>query len=136
MVSQVTIDTINLVKDIDINYNIKIFILFVLLVYFIAMFWISFKVEIDTYWWFMTRFIIRFITIPYIFFFPLFAYFLLREVSYEVLYLYMLGIYSVFLVVITLMFKVGFGEFMLKLMGLENIGPKRFQSDFKRRGLR
>ena len=126
MVNETTIDIVNHAKDLEFEYNIKLLIIITLYVYAIVMLWMSFKVDLDWFWWTILRIIFRVVGLAWIFFLPLFYILLLSSASYEILYLYMIGIYTVAISVVTLLFFFGFAEFALRIFGFP-ISPKRVQ---------
>ena len=127
MVNETTLDIVNHAKDLEFEYNIKLLIIITLYVYAIVMLWLSwlsFKVDLDWFWWTILRIIFRVVGLAWIFFLPLFYLMLLRNVSFEVLYLYMVGVYTIAISVVTILFFFGFAEFALRLLGFP-ISPKR-----------
>lgn len=134
MVSQSTIDTINYVKDLDYNHEIKFLLIITFFIYALLMLWLSFKVDLNWFWWKIAKVIMRVVGFAWITFLPLFWLLLLRGASFEILYNYMLGFYTIFLTFILLLFITGFAEFGLRLIGID-VSPKNMQisSVFKRR---
>lgn len=126
MVSQSTIDAINYTKDLDYAHEIKILLIITFFIYALLMLWLSFKVDINWYWWKIAVVILRVTGFAWITFLPLFWLLLLRTASFEILYNYMLGFYTIFFGFITLLFITGFAEFGLRLMGID-VSPKNIQ---------
>lgn len=123
MVSASTLEIINLTTDININYNIKLFLMIAMWLYFVFVVWCSFKVDGDRFFIKMWRLISRVIAVPYLVFAPMFIFFLLRTVEFEGLYLYMMGFYSVFLVVWFALFLVAIYEYGIYILGFK-LTPK------------
>jgi hypothetical protein len=126
MVRQTTIDTINYVKDLDYNHEIKILLIITFFIYALIMLWLSFKVEINWFWWKIAVVILRVTGFAWITFLPLFWLLLLRGASFEILYNYMLGFYTIFFGFVTLLFITGFAELGLRFMGID-VSPKNIQ---------
>lgn len=121
-----TIEAINLVKDIEFEYNIKLILILTLYAYAILMLVLSLRLDLDWFWWKIVKVLFRVISIAWIFLLPLFWLLLLRTVSFEVIYLYLVGMYSISFSVITVLFFVGFAEFAGRMFGFD-IKPSRMK---------
>jgi len=130
MVTNTTIDTINLIKDIDFEYNIKLILILTFYVYAILMLYLSFRIQLDWFWWKIVKILFRVVGWSWIFFLPLFWLLLLRTVSFEVVYLYMIGYYTIAIGVITILFMLGFAEFGARLLGFD-VKPSRIKMSNK-----
>lgn len=124
MVSANTIDTINLVTDINIEYNIKLFLMIAMWLYFAFVFWLSFKFDGDRLFIKIWRLFSRVIPVPYLVFAPMFIFFLLRTVEFEILYVLMMAFYSIFLVIWFVLFLIAMWEYALHILGFR-ITPKK-----------
>lgn len=123
MVSQNTIDTINYVKDIDIEFNTKLIVMFLLLAYSCFFLWLSFRLENKKAWVVVTKYIgMRGMTIPYIFFMPFNLLLMYRGASLEAIFKIMLMYYSVIFVGIVLVFTLFGSEWILSFFGINNLG--------------
>ncbi len=129
MVTNSTVELINLVTDINIEYNIKMFIMVSMWLYFAFIFWFSFRFDGDRFFIKIWRLLSRFISIPYLVFAPMFTFFLLRTVVFETLYLYMLGFYTIFLSIWFLLALLALGEFYTYMIGIK-MTPDRVLKDF------
>lgn len=123
MVSASTIETINLISDINIEYNIKLMIMVSMWLYMAFSFWLSFKIDGDKFFIRMFRLFNRVIPLPYLVFAPLFTFFLLRTVEFEGLYILMTSFYTIFLVVWFSLGIVALWEYALHILGFK-ITPK------------
>lgn len=128
MVTNSTIELINTVSDINIEYNIKLYIMVAMWLYFAFIFWFSFKFDGDRLFIKAWRIISRFISLPYLVFSPMFTFFLLRTVEFETLYIYMISFYGTFLVVWFVLFILALWEFGSYLLGF-NITPERMVNE-------
>ena len=127
MVSQNTLDTINYVLDTQYEYNIKLLILFTVLVYSIVLFYLSFKWDKDKFYAKLIRvWIMRIPSLFYMIYFPLLFFFLQREFSYEVIYIWLLTGYGLFTTIMFIAAKLGFFEFAAELLEIE-IKPSKMQ---------
>lgn len=125
MVTNSTLELINTVTDINIEYNIKLYLMVAMWLYFAFVFWFSFKFDGDRFFVKAWRIISRFIALPYLVFAPMFTFFLLRTVIFETLYVYMIAFYGIFLTVWLLLFIAAIAEFSLYMLDIK-LTPKRF----------
>ncbi len=123
MVSNTTIELINYSKDLDIEYNTKLIVLFTLLIYCLVMFWFSFRMKDDHIWQVLVKQILfRWATLPYIilFFIPLMMVY--RGVPLEAIFELILQAYIILFVVFTLLFLVFGFEWVASFLGIKNMG--------------
>lgn len=123
MVSAATLETINLITDINIEYNIKLMIMVSMWLYMAFVFWLSTKIDGDRLFIKIWRLFSRVIPLPYLVFAPLFSFFLLRGAEFEVLYTLMLSFYSVFLTIWFALFLVALYEYLVHMLGFK-VTPK------------
>lgn len=127
MVSQNTLDTINYVKDIEYEYNIKILVLFTMLIYALVMFYLSYNWDKDKYYAKLLRvFVMRIPSFIYILSFPLLFFFLQRGFSYEVIFIWLVTVYGFFLVILFIAAKLGAFELAAEMLELE-IKPSKMK---------
>ncbi len=125
-----SITLINYAKDIDFEYNIKIILICTMYAYAILMLYLSFKVDLDWFWWKIVKVLFRVVGWAWIFFLPLFWLLLLRTASFEIIYLYLVGFYTIALsVFVGLSFLMG-AEFIGRMFGFD-IKPSRIQMGSK-----
>lgn len=129
MVSNSTVELVNLVADVNIEYNIKLFIMISMWIYFAFVFWFSFKFNGDRLFVKIWRIISRLVSIPYLVFAPLFIFFLLRTVEFEILYNYMLWFYGIFLFLWFVLFLLAIYEYATYIIGID-ITPSRIVKEF------
>ena len=134
-ISQNTLDIINASKDIDIEFNTKLIILFTILAYCVLLWVFSFKMDVNKAWKLITRNIfMRAMTLPYVFFFPLFLGLLYRGVQLESLYMWMLSIYTILFVAFQVLFFLFGAEWIVSFFGIQDLGKLLQSKNFKRRG--
>jgi len=115
-----TIEMINYLKDVEFEYNIKLMLLGLLLLYSIAAFWLASKWETEKYYAKIIK--IYLFKIPFgviLFFYPLLTLFLLRAVSYETFYMLMITFYGYALVVLLIAGKLGIFELVMDMLGIK-----------------
>lgn len=131
MVSNTTIETINYIKDIDYDFNIKLFLLAVMFVYSIGALWLANKWQTDRFYVLIIKnFLLRIPFAILLIFFPLFSIMLLREVSYETFYMLMISFYSYAFVIGLIAGKLGLFEVAGELLGFKHT-PKKMQTSYK-----
>jgi hypothetical protein len=129
MVSQDTLDIINYSKDIDIDFNLKLFLLFIMLVYSVFFVWLTFKWDKDKHYITLIKnFLIRLPMMTFIFFFPLLSIFLMREASWEIIYRFLVVFYSYSFIILLISAKLGMFEFAFELLGYK-MSPKQMKLD-------
>lgn len=120
MVYNETISLINYAKDLEIEYNLKLFLLLLTLVYITVSLYLSYKWETDKYF---VKVIKNFlINLPFtviLFFYPLFSIFLLRGASWELFYSLIVAFYGYSLVILTIAGYLGMFEYAAELLGIK-----------------
>lgn len=120
MVSNETIDTINYIKDVEFEYNIKLIILGCFLIYSLVFLYISYKWKTEYIWQFVINmFLFRVPAIACLFFLPLMSFYLFREVSWEVLYTLLVVAFSYAIIVLFISLKVGMWTYFAEMVGLD-----------------
>ena len=120
MVSNETISTINYIKDLETETNIKYLLLALLFLYSIVSIYISFKWDNDeAYAIIIKNFIMRIPSTIFLFFFPFMTIFLFRSVSWELIYGFMLTLFTYYGIVIMVVSPLGFWTFFAGLIGLK-----------------
>jgi hypothetical protein len=115
-----TIETINYTKDLDIEYNIKLIIFGALFLYSCVALFAAHKWEADElYKKIIKIFIMQIPPSMFLFFFPLFSIYLFRTVSWEVIYGFMIALFSYFMIVFLLAGKLGLFTMLANLLGIE-----------------
>ena len=128
MVTNTTLETINYIKDVEIEYNIKIIIMCLAFIYALTLIWFSNKWKMDELWtqiikWFLMR-IPSFVILVFM---PLFTIYLWRTASWELVYGLMIAYYSYAFVVILIAGKLGMFTFMMKMLGM-NTKPMKMET--------
>ena len=115
-----TIQTIQYVQDIQIEYNIKVYLIVFFLIYSIVMLYLSFKWKQEYIWeQVIIYFLMRIPTVIILFFSPLYVIYMFRTVSWEVLYILLITIYSYAFVVIMIAGTLGMFTYFMKMFGLD-----------------
>jgi len=115
-----TIALINYSKDIDIEYNIKLFLIFFFIATSLILLWYSKKIERKTDISNMVYYLTFYISIIIIAFIPLYIFLLLRSVSLDVLLNYVFVFYTVMLIALCLFVLWWSGQsFLYKVFGVE-----------------
>ena len=115
-----TIALINYSKDIDIEYNIKLFLIFFFIATSLILLWYSKKIERKTDISNMVYYLTLYISIIIIAFIPLYIFLLLRSVSLDVLLNYVFVFYTVMLIALCLFVLWWSGQsFLYKVFGVE-----------------
>lgn len=123
-----TIQVLNYAKDLDINYNVKLIILCFVVVYSVALIWLSFKWESEDLWVQVVQWaIMRLPSFIFLFFSPLYVIYLWRTASYNMLYALMGTYYSYVFVVLLVAGNLGMFSFMLKMFGFKGIQKVRLK---------
>jgi len=118
--NQDTVDIINYTKDLDIEYNIKLFLILFLIIISLFLFWYSKKIERKNDINNLLFYLSRYITIIIIVFIPLYTFLLLRSVSVNILLDYTFILYGILLIGAFLIILWFAGEYLLyKLFGIE-----------------
>lgn len=131
VLSNVTIEQINYVKDIEFEYNIKLIILGLLFIYSLGAFYLASKWESEKYYSKIVK--IYLLKIPFgilLFFYPLLTLFLLRQVSYETFYMLMVAFYGYALVIGLIAGKLGIFELAMDMLGIKP-KPQKIESRYK-----
>lgn len=119
MVSNTTIETINYVKDIDIEFNMKIIMLFFTCVYCLVFIYLSFKWERDELWTKIIKiYLMRIPSFIILLLMPLMTIYLWRTASWEVLYALLIAYYSYAIVIILVAGKLGLFTWAFHLLGI------------------
>lgn len=122
MLTNTTVETINYIKDVEIEYNIKLLMMCISCVYFIALIIISYKWDNDDLWAKVIKlWMFRFPSITILFFSVLFPLYLFRGISWEAIYTLIIAYYSYIIVIGGVAGKLGMLTFAAKLIG---INPK------------
>lgn len=123
MVSNSTMEAINYAKDLDIQFDMKLLILTVILIYMVFLVWWSTRIPNTKGWIVLTKFIVmRGFTIPYIVFYPFALMMLFRQVSIEGIFNIMLVYYnSLFITAVVIFYFFGL-EWVLGFFGVKNLG--------------
>lgn len=115
-----TITAINYIKDIDAEQNIKLFILGIAFIYSVVMIWLSFKWEPEFLWQKIIKYLIlRVPSSVFLFFMPLMSFYLFRQVSYEVLYIPLVIIFSYIMLILTLCMFLGMFTWFIEMLGFD-----------------
>lgn len=115
-----TITLINYAKDVEFEYNIKLLLLGLLFLYSVAGLYLSYKWDSDKYAVKVFKnLLMRLPSIVYLFFFPLFSIYLLREVSWEVFYTLMIVFYTYALSITMISMKLGLIEYGADMLGIK-----------------
>lgn len=115
-----TIELINYSKDIDIDYNIKLFLILFFIVLSIFLLWYSKKIERKTDISNTIYYIVLYISILTIIFIPLYIFLLLRSVSIDILLNYTFILYEVMLIGTCLFVLWWAGQsFLFKVFGID-----------------
>ena len=115
-----TIALINYSKDIDIEYNIKLFLIFFFIATSLILLWYSKKIERKTDISNMVYYLTFYISIIIIAFIPLYIFLLLRSVNLDVLLNYVFVFYTVMLIALCLFVLWWSGQsFLYKVFGVE-----------------
>lgn len=131
MVSETTIETINYIKDIEIEYNIKLIILCLACIYSLIFIYISFKWERDELWTKIIKiYLLRLPSIVILLGVPLFTIYLWRTASWEVVYTLLIAYYTYAFVVLLVAGKLGLFTWAFKLLG---INTKPLNMEMKKR---
>ncbi len=115
-----TTEIINFTKDIDFEYNIKLFILGILFIYSVALLWFSYKWKPEELYQKLFKMLV--LQIPqavYLIFFPLMTIYLFRSVSWESIYLPLVVFFTYVLTVVLITIPLGSGTIMLQVLGVE-----------------
>jgi len=127
VLTNTTIDAINYAKDIDIEYNIKLFLLGILFVYSVILIYLSFKWETDQLWQTIIKyFIMRVPSTIFLFFFPFFSIFMFRSASWEIIYSLMIPFFVYVIVVGVIAGKLGMFTIFANLLGIDT-GVKKME---------
>jgi len=119
MVSNITIETINYAKDIDMDYNAKMFVLCLGFIYVCFCLWYSFRMDDEKYWQKIFKYaILRLPSLVFFFFYPLFGLFIMRGVEFMFVWKTLLTIYIVLVTFIGFAWIIWHGEFIAALTGL------------------
>ena len=131
MVSDTTIETINYVKDIDIEYNIKLIIICFACIYSLILIFISLRWEEKELWTKIIKiYIMQIPSIMALIFMPLFSIYLWRTASWELLYTIMIAYYSYLFVIMLIAGNLGFFTWAFNLLG---INTKLMRMEIKRK---
>jgi hypothetical protein len=122
-----TLTAIQYAKDLDIEYNVKLYLIVFFLIYSIVMLYLSFKWKQEYMWeqviiWFLMRIPTSII----LFFSPLYVIYFFRAISWEVLYVLLATIFSYAFVIIMLAGVLGMFSYFMKMFGL-NEGFKKIE---------
>jgi len=115
-----TTEIINFTKDIDFEYNIKLFILGILFIYSVALLWFSYKWKPEELYQKLFKMLV--LQIPqavYLIFLPLMTIYLFRSVSWESIYLPLVVFFTYVLTVVLITIPLGSGTIMLQVLGVE-----------------
>ena len=131
MVSNTTIETINYIKDIEIEYNIKFILLCLISIYCLVFIYISYKWEREDLWAKIIQlYLMRIPSCVILFFMPLTVIYLWRTASWELLYTLLIAYYSYAIVIILIAGKLGLFMWAFKLLG---INTKPMNMEIKKR---
>jgi len=119
-------------KDIDIDLTIKLFLLFVMAIYLVAMLYFSKVNDNDRYYQLIIKiFFMKIPSIMLLFYFPLNALYLYREVAAETLLFFVASFYAIY----TTLFigvMVAFGtDFLFRLVGIDMGDFKKMKRSVK-----
>lgn len=125
VLTNTTIETINYVKDLDIEFNIKIILLSMLFIYSTILIYFSFKWDTDQLWQTIIKyFIMRIPSTIFLFFSPFFTIFLFRSASWEIIYGLMIPYFIYIFVVGLLAGKLGLFTMLANLLGIDTTVKK------------
>lgn len=115
-----TITAIQYAQDIQIEYNIKLYLIVFFLIYSLVMLYLSFKWKPEYMWeqviiWFLMRIPTSII----LFFSPLYVIYMFRAISWEVLYVILVVIFSYAFVIIMLAGILGMFTYFMQMFGLD-----------------
>jgi len=116
-----TITIINYAKDLDIEYNIKLFLLLLTFIYSVGAWWLAYKWETDRYYGIIIKNYL--LKIPFgviLFFYPLLSIMLFRTLSWEVFYGFMIAFYTYAIIVLFISAKLGIFEFAADMFGIRS----------------
>ena len=120
---------INHLKDVEFEFNIKLLIIISMFCYSLFAFWLANKWNVDRFYCQIIRkFLLQIPFGAFIIFFPLFSLFLLRELSYETLYMLMISFYTYAFVVLLIAGKLGLFELAAQLLGIK-YSPKDMKTN-------
>lgn len=126
-----SIQLANHIKDVEIEYNIKLFIIFSIFIYSIVAFWLVSKWDTDRFYAKIVK--VFLLQMPFgvlSIFIPLFSIFLLRDLSYERLYMLMVAFYSYSFIILMIAGKIGLFEIGADLLGFK-FSPKQMKYNNK-----
>jgi len=130
MLTNTTVETINYIKDIEIEYNIKLLIMCVSFIYLVTLIIISSKWKSDDLWVYVIRiWMFRIPSIVILFFSILFPLYLFREISWEAITTLVVAYYSYLIVIGGVAGKLGMFTWAAKLIG---INPKFKKMEVRR----
>jgi hypothetical protein len=128
-----TITAINYIKDIEAENNIKLFILGILFIYSIFMIWLSFHWEPDYFWQKIIKYLIlRVPSVVFLFFLPLMSFYLFRQLSYELLYIPLLIVFSYVMLILTLCLFLGMFTWLIEMLGIDTKTKKMEMQQIKK----
>jgi len=132
-----TIELINYSKDLDIDYNIKLYLIIFFIILSIFLIWYSNKIERNTDINNLLFYLSRYISIIIIVFIPLYFFLLLRSVDSNLLLVITIGFYTIVLIgssLIFLWFAVEY--FLFKSFGIKfnnnKVKTYREESEYRR----
>ena len=115
-----TIEIINYAKDLEIEYNLKLFLLFITFAYCVCCLFLAYKWQSDKYYVKVIKNFLIYLPFSVImFFYPLFSIILLRGVSWEVFYMMVVAFYGYSLIVLLISAKLGIFEYAMDLLGIK-----------------
>jgi hypothetical protein len=120
MVSNETITTINYIKDIEFEYNIKLILLGLMFLYSVVFLYISYKWQPEYVWGDVINIgLFRAPTIAFLFFAPLTVFYLFRGVSWEVIYTLLIAVFSYAFIVFLVCLNVGLWTYFAEMVGID-----------------
>lgn len=125
-ISNATQEFVLSVVDANIEFNSKIYLLLLLLIYFSVMFYISFRIDDSLSWWRKAaKWSMRLFSVVFLVGMPLFVLFLYRGFTLSNLILVIVGFYGIVLTIILLVAMVFGGETFFSMLGLKYVKTSR-----------
>ena len=127
------INMINYAHDLQIELQTKLVVLFLVFAYCLAMIYISTRMKTDNFYQIFLKYVVfRFMTAPYVFFFPLLMMFAYRGVSLEQIFIPLLAIYPILFVIIQVLATIYGAEWVLSFFGVPSFAQHFNKWKFKR----
>lgn len=115
-----TIQAIQYAQDIQIEYNIKVYLIIFFLIYSIVMLYLSFKWKPEYIWeQVIIYFLMRIPTVIILFFSPFYVIYMFRAISWEVLYILLVTVFGYAFVVIMIAGTLGMFTYFMKMFKLD-----------------